>query len=227
MKRLSRIEKGLRNMSEQKRVTEYMRGRIHWAKIFGAPRPNYDGDAREWTFEFEPDDNGVETLRKHGLSDRLRERRDKKGYEERGPFLILKRKEFKVDGTPNEHIRVVDARNQTWGDNRLIGNDSLADVKVTIVDYGPRKKKGIYPVAIRVLELVPYQRQEFEPLDDDDEYVRAVEKQEDTFRQDFGLEDEEEDVPFETEEEEPEPEKPRRGRKAKLAEGELDDDVPL
>lgn len=212
-------------MSEQKRVTEYMRGRIFWAKIFGAPRPNFDGDAREWTFEFEPDENGVRTLKEHGLSDRLKDKRDKKGYEDREPFLILKRKEFKYDGDPNEHIRVVDAQNQQWSDNRLIGNGSVVDVKVTIVDYGPRKKDGIYPTAIRVLDLVPYERQEFAPLDEDDEYVQKAQTQKDTFAEDFGLDedDEGEDVPFEEPEEE---EKPKRGRKTKVKEDELDDPLP-
>lgn len=209
-------------MSEQKRVTEYMRGRIFWAKIFGAPRPNYDGDAREWTFEFEPDENGVETLEEHGLEDRLKDKRDKKGYEDREPFLILKRKEFKYDGDRNEHIRVVDAQNQPWSGNALIGNETVVDVKVTIVDYGPRKKKGIYPTAIRVLDLVPFVPQEFAPLDEDDEYVQAAKEQKDTFARDFGLEDDdEEETPFIAES------TPKKARKSKAKkEEELDDPLP-
>lgn len=215
-------------MSEQKRVTEYMRGRVFWAKIFGAPRPNYDGDGREWTLEFEPNDKGVNTLKEHGLSERLKDRSDRNGYEGRDPYMILKRKEFKFDGSKNEHIRVVDALNKPWvsdpeQSNRLIGNGSEVDVKVTIVDYGPRKKKGIYPVAIRVLDLVPYEREEFAPLDDDDEYAQKARKNTDTFTQDFDLEEPE----TEEEPQEQVEDKPRKNRRAELEEGELDDDVPM
>lgn len=213
-------------MSEQKRATVYLRGRIFWAKIFGSPRPNYDGDAREWTFEFEPNKNSVEILAEHGLDDRLRDRADKKGYEGRDPFIILKRNEFKVDGSPNEHIRVVDATNESWDEkaNGLIGNGSEVDVKVTIVDYGPRKKDGIYPVAIRVLDLVPYQRQEFEPLDEDDKYYKAAKSKRDTFAEDFGLADGDEEVATPVAKE---PVKSKKNRKAELNDGELDDDVPM
>ena len=196
-------------MSEQKRKTVYLQGKLFWFKAQGAPRPNYDGDAREWTFEFEPNENSVSLLEDNKVGDRLRDRRDKKGYENREPFLILKRGEFKKDGTRNDKIRIVDAANQTWPESTKIGNESIADVKVQIVDYGPRKKKGIYPLAVRVLELVPYEPQEFEPLAEDDPRVKAAKDKfgtEEQFRKDFDLEEddeqEQEDIPEESETEE-------------------------
>lgn len=205
-----------------KRTTLYLSGKLYWAKVFGNPRPNYDGDAREWTFEFEPDEDSVEQLEELGLDDRLRDRSDKKGYEGRGKFIILKRKEFKVDGEKNEHIRVVDAANQNWDSNKLLGNGTTADVKVTVVDYGPRKKEGIYPVAIRVLDLVEYQQDEFAPLSDDDPRKKAAKAKrqvtDDQFNKDFGIEEEEE--------EEPAP-KPKRAKAKRIPDEDLDDDVPF
>lgn len=200
----------------QKSVMEYMRGKIYWAKIFGPPRPNYNGDAREWTLEFEPDETGVETLASHGLKDRLKDQSHKKGYEKRAPFLNLKRKEFRNDGEENEHIRVVDANNGSWPDNTKIGNETIGDVKVKIVDYGPGKKKGIYPIAIRVMSLVPYKSNEFAPVDKNDPFFEEAKKL-DTFAKDFGLDEQEAT---------PEP-KPSRTKKVELTEDELNDDIPM
>lgn len=171
----------------KKRDTVYMQGKLYWAKIFGSPRPNYNNDGREWTFEFEPDDNGLALLKEHKLTDRLKER------EGRNPYIILKRKEFDYEGKPNEHIRVVDAANHRWNDKTLIGNESLADVKVQIVDYGKGKKQGIYPVAIRVLEHVQYESNDFEALDEDDPRVKKANANYTApdFEKDFGMDEDE------------------------------------
>lgn len=175
-----------------KNKTVYLRGKIYWAKIFGDPRPNYAKDGREWTFEFEPESE--EAVKNAGLMDKMKDKSEKKGYEGRKPFMTLKRKEFKFNGDPQEHIRVVDAENQPWPENTLIGNESVVDVKINIVEY-PGKNDGVYANAIRVLELVPYQSSDFEPIDKGDKYYRKPkEKAEDTFAKDFGLDD---DVPVE------------------------------
>jgi hypothetical protein len=208
-------------MPKNKRETVYLRGKGYWMKIFDAPRPNYGGDAREWTFEFEPDEASIELLEEHDLGDRLKDKSNKKGYEGRGKFLTLKRGEFDYEGNPNEHIRVVDAANTPFPDKTLIGNESEIDVKVSIVDYGVGRFKGIYPIAIRVLELVPYQSEEFAPLPTSDPRRKAAESRKGDFERDFGL-----DTPDETEPEAPAP-KPSGRKKAVLSESELDDDMPL
>lgn len=179
----------------KKRDTVYMQGKIYWAKILGAPRPNYSEDGREWTFEFEPDENGVGLLKEHKLKDRLVDRSDRKGYEDRGEFLRLKRKELDYEGKPNEHIRIVDANNVAWNDKKMIGNGTLADVKLQIVDYGAGKKKGIYPIAIRVLEHVPYESNDFAPLDEDDPRRKAAPSSNaPDFEKDFGLDEDTSDA---------------------------------
>lgn len=181
----------------KKRDTVYMHGKIYWAKIFGAPRTNYNEDGREWAFEFEPDEAGVEALiKEHKLKDRLKDKFKKDGtmrtgYDNRDNlYIILKRKEFDFEGEPNEHIRVVDAANQKWNPKTELGNGTEVDIKLQIVDYGPGKKKGIYPIAIRVLELVPFERSDFAPLPADDPRAAKAKKARDTFEEDFGLTDE-------------------------------------
>jgi hypothetical protein len=209
-------------MSEAKRKTVYLRGTLYWVKILDAPRPNFDGDAREWTMEFEPDAESKAILVENGVGDRLRDRKGKKGYEDRNEFIILRRNEFKTDGTRNDKIRVVDAANQEWHSSTKIGNGTTADVKVQIVDWGPRKKMGIYPLAVRVLDLVSYTVNEFEALPDDDPRVKAAKAKDAEFRKDFGIADddqseapnepEEQDAPFDADTPEQDP---------------LDDDVPV
>lgn len=202
----------------RKRETVYLSGKLFWAKVLGPPRTNYGGDAREWTFELEPDEASLEILREHGVEDRVKDKSHKKSYEGRAPFISFKRGEFDYEGEPNDPIRIVDAANQAWDGKTELGNETVADVKVSIVDYGANKFKGVYPIAIRVLELVPFARQEFAPLAEDDPRRKAVESKRDDFERDFGLADDSEDEPAL---------KPSSRKKTVLEDGELDDDVPV
>ena len=142
-------------MAAQKAV-EFLSGKLYWAKIVGDPRPNYGGDAREWAFEFEPNEEGLAILKKHKLTDRLKDK-----YDDRGKFITLKKSEFNRDGEPNKPIRIYDSEDNEWEEGKLIGNASDADVKLDIRDYGVGKKKGVYPVAVRVTKLVSFQSSEF------------------------------------------------------------------
>lgn len=167
-----------------KNETVFMRGKIYWAKIFGEPRPNYGGDAREWTFEFEPDEDGLALLKKMKLSDRLKDK-----YEDRGRFITLKQREFNSQGEKNKHIRVYDENDEPWDDKKLLGNATVVDLKINVVDYGPGKKAGIYPRAIRVRDLVEYQASEFAPVPADEKKAKPEKIKTDDFKKDFGLED--------------------------------------
>lgn len=140
--------------------TEFLSGKLYWAKILGDPVPNYDKNGKEWTFEFEPDEAGIEVIEKHKLADRL-----KTNKEGRKPYLILRQKELNYEGKENKPIRVYDEDDTEWDRSILIGNASGADVKLDIRDYGVGKKKGIYPVAIRVTDLIEYQSSEFGGMD--------------------------------------------------------------
>jgi hypothetical protein len=177
-----------------KKAVEFLTGKIYWAKILGAPRPNYNDDAREWAFEFEPNEEGLQVIIKHGLADRIKGKGyaigTKAQHKDREPFLVLKKSEFNKEGEPNKPIRVYDADDTQWDEETLIGNGSSADVKIDIRDYGPGKKSGIYPVAVRIKELVPYVSNEFGGMDGGDAPKgKAPAKKKDDFKKDFGLED--------------------------------------
>lgn len=178
------------------KAVEFMSGKIYWAKVTGAPVPNYGGDAREWTFEFEPNEAGLAILKKHKLLDRLKEKEDAKNPD-KGRFLVLRKKEFSSDGSPNQPIRIYDGEDNAW-DGSLIGNGSSADVKIDIRDYGVGKKKGVYPVAIRVTGLVPYQGTEFGGMDKIEQEAEEVEVKKTRKAQpkpNFG-DDLDDDIPF-------------------------------
>lgn len=151
------------------RETVYLIGTLNWAKILGDPVPNYNRDGNEWTFDFTPDEAAVAELRRLGVEHKLKNKGD-----ERGNFLTLKQRAVRNDGKPSRPITVVDGRNRLWDPEVKIGNMTVGEVKVDVVDYGkskaPQARYGLYPIAIRVLEHKPYVRQEFAPLPEDSKY---------------------------------------------------------
>lgn len=185
-----------------KKTTAFIKGKINWAKVLGDPVPNYDGNAREWSFEVEPDEAGIKKLVDLGFADRIKGKGffiGKKGqYAERTPYIRLKKSELMKDGTPNKPIRIYDGNDDAWDQNEKIGNGSGVDVKLDIRDYGPGKIAGIYPAAIRVTDLIEYTGGDFGGMDADDHDEAAPAKgakgkKKDAFKEDFGLDDE---IPF-------------------------------
>ena len=171
----------------------FVSGTLQWAKIVGdrALAPNYDGDAREWSFDLIPDDTTF--LKEHKLLDRLKT--DKDGNE----YIRIKKPEFNKDGEKNEPFRIYDADDLPWGDDRLIGNGTRADVKLDIRDWGVGKKKSIYAAAIRVTEHVPYASSEFAGMDkkaagDDKPVAKKASKPKTVLAE---LDELDDDVPFE------------------------------
>lgn len=179
-------------MAAVNKATVFISGKLHWAKVLGAPVMNYNKDGREWTFELEPNEAGLQTLIKQGLTDRIKGNGYNIGtkgqHKERTPFIPLKKSELNKDGNPNPPIRIYDADDTEWDTTKLIGNASGGDVKLDIRDYGPGKKKGVYPVAIRVTDLIEYQSSEFGGMDAD-AGKPAKAKKADDFNKDFGLDD--------------------------------------
>jgi len=147
-----------------KRTTVFGTGKIYWPKIVGekALHDNYDGDARQWAYELSPDDTSF--LKEHRLLDRLKDKEDAKNPE-KGEFLYMRKPEFTRDGEKNDPIRIYDENNEPWPENKLIGNGTVVDFKLSIVDYGKGKKSGIYTQALRIKELVPYESNEFGAMD--------------------------------------------------------------
>lgn len=194
----------------------FAKGKVYWAKIVGdnALTSNYDGDGKEWTFEFEPEDPSF--LKEHRLLDRLKDplayamRLDERGEEEkaatarehaegRSDYLLIRKPELTKAGEKNAPFRIYDENNEPW-DDRLIGNGSSVDVKLDIRDWGPGKKKSIYAIAIRVTDLVSYESDEFAGMDEAEgksPKPKAKAKKAETKTDSDGFDDLD-DVPFDT-----------------------------
>lgn len=159
-------------------TTLVYRGAIQYAKVLGDPVLNYNKDGQEWKFDFIPDDDkaAAKELKSLGVGDRLRSLEDSEGNPRYGgsKYMSFKQNANRKDGTPNIPIRVVDAAGNPWNEDELIGNGSRVDVKFVVIDNGKGRFNGVYPRSIRVLELVPYRKEEFEPLDENDEFFEAA-----------------------------------------------------
>lgn len=165
--------------------TYFVRGKGYWMKVLGPPQLNYDKDGREWTFEFKPNEEGQELFNELGVGDRVNKGENK-------DRILFRQREKRADGTLNRALTVVDAMNKPWNQGTLIGNDSDIEVKFRYVDNGKGRKASLYPQGIRVLQLVPYEREEFAPLAEDDEFFRKP--VEDDFHKDFGLDNDDDEV---------------------------------
>jgi hypothetical protein len=237
-----------------------LRCTVNYAKLLGKPVDDYEanqgrGNGKEWKCDFvlgDPLQKGsvadqMARLKKAGIGDKVKQKED---YLDGQPFLPLRHKEKKADGELNDPPNVVDVTGAEWDQRKLIGNGSVVDVKIRVVDYGKGFKKGVYIAAVRVLKLVAYNRTEFDELDPDDPYAMAAAGIDD--REPEAGDDEQEEAPprrrrapvEEPEEDEPEPEEeaPRRRRRVveedeeeapkprrrKVVDDEdLDDDVPF
>lgn len=158
-----------------KDATIVIRGSVDWAKVIGKARP-YTGNPKYdkgpyWSIDITPDASSRKLLKQHGIDDKLRDPKGEKDTR-KDSFLTLRVLEERADGTKNDPPKVVDARNNKW-DDRLIGNGSVCDIKVKVKDYGAGTPKGAYLQAIRVLDLVTYESNDFDELSEDDAYFAA------------------------------------------------------
>jgi hypothetical protein len=151
--------------------TAVMRGKASFARILGDPVLNYNKDGKEWKMDFEITKDSIKELKDLGIGDRVK---SKDNYLDGAPFLSFKQAEFKRDGKPNEPIKVVDIIQNPWPQDTMIGNGSDIEVKFVVVDYGPGKKSGVYIRSVRVLNLVRYDRQDFETVAEDDPFYANV-----------------------------------------------------
>lgn len=176
-------------------TTVFAKGRLFWPKIVGdkALHNNYEGTAREWSCEFEPEDTAF--LKEHKLLDRLKDKEDSKNPD-KGAFIILRKPEFDSEGKKNDPIRIYKDDDTVWGED-LIGNGTAADLKLRIVDWGKGKKKSIWVTAIRITGLVPYESNEFAGMDGSEDAPKKAKtpaKKAKTKTEDF--DDLDDDIPF-------------------------------
>lgn len=168
-------------MANNNVTTLVYRGKLEYAKILGDPVLNYSKDGQEWKFDFIPNDpdSAAKELKGLGVGERLRSLEDSDGnprYEGQ-KYMTFKQNATRKDGSPNKPISVVDITGKPWPEDVLLGNDTVADVKFVVIDNGKGKFHGVYPRSIRILELVPFTKSEFAPIDEEDEYAKAAAQQ--------------------------------------------------
>ena len=148
-----------------------LRGRVAWAKVLGTPKDGYTKGEREWSIDFELDEEAKAKYLKEGGSDFYVKSKENHPL---GEYLAFKRKEIRQDGTPAKPITVKDAKGNDWDPQTKIGNGSLVDVKFALNEVKVGRETRLKPslIAIRVLELVPYEGKddgEFEEFNYDEE----------------------------------------------------------
>lgn len=154
-----------------------VRGTAHWCKLLGAPRPHtglpkYD-KGPFWSIDVTPDEKSRKIIEDAGISDKLRKPKGEKETRKE-TFLTLRQLLKKSDGSNNKPPLIVNIQNQPWGDAE-IGNGSIVDVKIKVVDYGAGSDKGAYLQSTRVLQHVAYDGGSgFEELSEDDEFFAAA-----------------------------------------------------
>lgn len=178
------------------------RGKAMYAKVLGKPVGNPFDDNLNWTIDLVLTPETVKEAKKLGIGNKIKE---KEGYLDGAPFMSFKQAELRRNGEKNDPIKVVDIKGNPWNQDTEIGNLSDIDLKFAVVDNGKAKPKGVYIRSIRVLKLVPFNRSEFAPIDEDDEFFDEAQSaatleadraaQEDkSFKKDFELEDDIDEV---------------------------------
>lgn len=149
-----------------------LRGKIAWAKLLGKPTDGYTKGEKEWSADFELDETAKAKYLKEGGSDFYIKSKDNHPL---GEFLAFKRKEVRRDGSPAKPITVVDNKGQPWDPSVKIGNGSVVDVKFALNEVEVGRAKRLKPslIAVKVVELVPYEgsgkESDFEDFEFDDE----------------------------------------------------------
>jgi len=177
------------------------RGKAMYAKILGKPVGNPFDDNLNWTIDLVLTPETVKEAKSLGIGNKIKQ---KDTYLDGQPYMTFKQAELRRSGEENDPIKVVDIKGAPWDPAVEIGNLSDIDMKFAVVDNGKTKPKGVYPRSVRVLKLVPFNRSEFEAINEDDEFfdeaqnaqqadmVGAVDTP--SFKKDFDLDDDIDDV---------------------------------
>lgn len=152
-----------------------VRGELYWAKIVGDAKPHtglpkYDKGPK-WSVDVTPNEASRKIIKAAGIADKLKTPKgDKETRKE--SFLTLSVLENRADGKKNKPPKISSIDGRPWDDSE-IGNGTIADLKIKVVDYGDTQ--GAYLQEVRVLKHEPYERDDegFEPLSEDDEFFGA------------------------------------------------------
>jgi hypothetical protein len=156
--------------------TIVIRGELNWAKIVGDAAPHtglakYDKGPK-WSVDVTPDTKSRELMKQFGIAGKLKAPKGEKETRKE-TYLPLSILLNRPDGKQNDPPSIKNAYNQNW-DGSKIGNGSIADVKIKVVDYGSASDPGTYLQALRILKHIPYDGgDDFEPLSEDDQFFAS------------------------------------------------------
>jgi hypothetical protein len=180
-----------------------VRGELYWAKIVGdaAPHtglPKYDKGPK-WSVDVTPNEASRKIIKAAGIADKLKTPKGEKETRKES-FLTLSVLENRADGKKNKPPKISSIDGRLWDDSK-IGNGSIADLKIKVVDYGDTQ--GAYLQEVRVLKHIPYEGDDsegFAPLSEDDEFFGASVddevKEADTKGEAGNPDDLDDDIPF-------------------------------
>jgi len=143
----------------ENKTSDIVSGTAYWASIV-SPNTTFDDDG-VWEINVcNLDKDAVTVLQENGLP-------VKNKGDEKGDYVLVKRKVRRKDGGVNRPPKVVDSNNTVMHDT-LIGNGSLVNVKYRPYDWTFGNKQGVAAdlVAIQVVDLVEYSTnsEEFEDV---------------------------------------------------------------
>lgn len=142
-----------------------IRGKARWAKIVGEPVWGYEAKHKEWSIDVYVDEETAHKLEVEGLKEKIKDKGN-------GQYLTFKRRELKMDGSPNTPIRVVDHHGEAWNPKTRIGNDSVVNVNFAINEYG-KGQKSANILSLQVWDLVEFSGGEF-PVKEDAEWAAEL-----------------------------------------------------
>ncbi len=137
-----------------------IQGKGKWVKVLGEPVWGYENKHKEWSLDLYVDEETVHKLEVEGLKDKLKDKGN-------GVYITFKRREFKMDGTANQPIRVVDHHGEPWDPKVKIGNGSTLNVNFAINEYG-KNQHSANILSMQVWDLVKYEGAEFPTREDAD-----------------------------------------------------------
>lgn len=143
-----------------------IKGTVKWCKILGEPHWGYENKHREWSTDVFPEEESLNRMIAEGLEDKIKD----KGV---GKFITFKRREIKIDGQPNQPIRVVDHHGEAWNPKSKIGNGSTVHVNFAVNEYG-KNQKSANILSLQVWDHVPYEGGEFPVKEDEENWVAEV-----------------------------------------------------
>ena len=130
-------------------------GKARYAKVLGKAPPGYDNGPEEWTFDLVLDEGGEQDYLASGASDFYIKTNKDTGER----YVRFSRKAVKRDGSEGKPFQVVGPDGKEWDQKKLIGNDSVLNVKFTLNEIEHKKQKRFKPsaIAIQVWKHVKYE----------------------------------------------------------------------